>query len=400
MAEELAFEGLKVLDLSQGVAAPYCGMLLAQNGADVIKVEPHAPGDWSRAMGKPYGDHSASSVILCRGKRSLGLDLKKPQGVAIAKRLAREADVILQNYRPGVIEKFGLDYETVRKDNPTVVYLSLTGFGQSGPKAKHPATDSVMQAFTGFMSINRDPEGTPQRIDYYAIDVITGLYSFQAVSSALYRRAMKGIGKHIQTSLLQSALAFQEPKMVEFQLEGGKGEPIGAPVGTFPTTDGHICVNARRDPHFQALCRLLGREELIDDPRYADARSRVANREDLLVIVRAAMASRPKAEWAKDLNAADILNAPVNDYGNLFAEPQVEAIGAVRWVDHDTVGRVPMGSIAGIAAMTTENPLAHSPHIGQHSREILAGLGMSAKEIEALVGDGTVATTDMPRAAE
>lgn len=400
MAEELAFEGLKVLDLSQGVAAPYCGMLLAQNGADVIKVEPHAPGDWSRAMGKPYGDHSASSVILCRGKRSLGLDLKKPQGVAIAKRLAREADVILQNYRPGVIEKFGLDYESVRKDNPTVIYLSLTGFGQNGPKAKHPATDSVMQAFTGFMSINRDPEGTPQRIDYYAIDVITGLYSFQAVSSALYRRAMKGIGKHIQTSLLQSALAFQEPKMVEFQLEGGKGEPIGAPVGTFPTTDGHICVNARRDPHFQALCRLLGREELIDDPRYADARSRVANREDLLVIVRAAMASRPKAEWAKDLNAADILNAPVNDYGNLFAEPQVEAIGAVRWVDHDTVGRVPMGSIAGIAAMTTENPLAHSPHIGQHSREILAELGMSGSEIEALIGDGTVATTDMARAAE
>ena len=400
MAEELAFEGLKVLDLSQGVAAPYCGMLLAQNGADVIKVEPHAPGDWSRAMGKPYGDHSASSVILCRGKRSIGLDLKKPKGVAIAKRLAREADVILQNYRPGVIEKFGLDYDSVRKDNPTVIYLSLTGFGQNGPKAKHPATDSVMQAFTGFMSINRDPEGTPQRIDYYAIDVITGLYSFQAVSSALYRRAMKGIGKHIQTSLLQSALAFQEPKMVEFQLEGGKGEPIGAPVGTFATTDGHICVNARRDPHFQALCRLLGREELIDDSRYADARSRVANREDLLVIVRAAMASRPKAEWAKDLNAADILNAPVNDYGNLFAEPQVEAIGAVRWVDHDAVGRVPMGSIAGIAAMTTENPLAHSPHIGQHSREILTELGMSGSEIEALVGDGTVATTDMPRAAE
>jgi len=400
MSEELAFEGIKVLDLSQGVAAPYCGMLLAQNGADVIKVEPHAPGDWSRAMGKPYGDHSASSVILGRGKRSLGLDLKKPEGVVIAKRLAREADVILQNYRPGVIEKFGLDYESVRKDNPTVVYLSLTGFGQTGPKAKHPATDSVMQAFTGFMSINLDGEGTPQRIDYYAIDVITGLYSFQAVSSALYRRAMKGMGKHIQTSLLQSALAFQEPKMVEFQLEGGKGEPIGAPVGTFRTTDGFICVNARRDPHFQALCRLLGREELIDDPRYADARSRVANREDLLAIVRSAMATKSKAEWAAALNAADILNAPVNDYRSLFAEPQAAAVGAVRWVEHDTVGRVPMGAIAGIPAMATENPRSHSPHIGQHSREILAALGMSASEIEALVEDGTVATVEMPRAAE
>lgn len=400
MSEELAFEGLKVFDMSQGVAAPYCGMLLAQNGAEVIKMEPPAPGDWSRAMGKPYEDQSSSSVILNRGKRSIALDLKKPEGVAIAKRLAREADVVLQNYRPGVIEKFGLDYESVRKENPTVVYLSLTGFGQTGPKAKHPATDSVMQAFTGFMSINLDPNGTPQRIDYYAIDVITGLYSFQAVSSALYRRAMKGAGKHIQTSLLQSALAFQEVKMVEYHLEGGKGEPIGAPVGTFATTDGHICVNARRDPHFQALCRLLGREDLIDDPRYADARSRVANREDLLVIVRAAMASRPKAEWAKDLNAADILNAPVNDYGNLFAEPQVEAVGAVRWVEHATVGRVPMGAIAGIPPMANDNPRSHSPHIGQHSREVLAGLGMSVPEIDALIDSGAVASPEMARAAE
>ena len=156
MSDALAFEGLKVLDLSQGVAAPYCGLLLAQNGAEVIKVEPQAPGDWSRAMGKPYGDQSASSVILCRGKRSIALDLKKPGGVEVAKRLAREADVILQNYRPGVIEKFGLDYDSVHADNPDVVYLSVTGFGPEGPKAKHPATDSVMQAFTGFMSINRD----------------------------------------------------------------------------------------------------------------------------------------------------------------------------------------------------------------------------------------------------
>lgn len=400
MSEELAFEGLKVFDMSQGVAAPYCGMLLAQNGADVIKMEPPAPGDWSRGMGRPYEDQSASSVILNRGKRSIALDLKKPEGVAIAKRLARKADVVLQNYRPGVIEKFGLDYESVRKENPTVVYLSLTGFGQTGPKAKHPATDSVMQAFTGFMSINLDSNGTPQRIDYYAIDVITGLYSFQAVSSALYRRAMKGEGKHIQTSLLQSALAFQEAKMVEYHLEGGKGEPIGAPVGTFPTKDGHICVNARRDPHFQALCRLLGRQELIDDPRYADARSRVANREGLLAIVRAAMATRTKAEWAKDLNEADILNAPVNDYGNLFAEPQAAAVGAVRWVEHATVGRIPMGAIAGLPAMATDNPRAHSPHIGQHSREILTELGMSAGEIDALVTSGAVTSPEMARAAE
>lgn len=400
MADELAFEGLKVFDMSQGVAAPYCGMLLAQNGADVIKMEPHAPGDWSRAMGKPYGDQSASSVILCRGKRSIALDLKKPVGNEIAKRLAAEADVVLQNYRPGVIEKFGLDYDTVRAGNPDVVYLSLTGFGPTGPKAKLPATDSVMQAFTGFMSINRDGEGTPQRINYYAIDVITGLYSFQAVSSALYRRATKGGGKHIRTSLLESALSFQDVKMVEFQLEGPVAEPIGAPVGTFKSKDGHICVNARRDQHFQALCRLLGREELIDDPRYADARSRVANREDLLTIVQDAISTRTTAEWVEALSEYDILNAPVNDYGNLFEEAQVKAVDAVRWVDHDAVGAVPMGNIAGVPAAATDNPRSHSPHIGQHSREILAELGMSDAEVDSLCADGTVAAYDNKLAAE
>ena len=400
MSEDLAFEGLTVFDMSQGVAAPYCGMLLAQNGADVIKMEPHAPGDWSRAMGKPYGDHSASSVILARGKRSIALDLKKPGGVDIAKRIARKADVILQNYRPGVIEKFGLDYDSVRGDNPDVIYLSLTGFGPAGPKAKHPATDSVMQAFTGFMSINRDATGTPQRIDYYAIDVITGLYAFQAVSSALYRRAIKGGGRHIRTSLLESALAFQDVKMVQYQLEGDAVEPIGAPVGTFATKDGHICVNARRDPHFQALFRLFGREELIDDPRYADARSRVANREDLLAIVQEVVATRTTAEWVKELNAIDVLNAPVNSYGDLFEQPQVQATDAVRWVEHAAVGNVPMGRIAGVPDQGTDNPRSHAPHIGEHSVEILSELGLSDAEIEALRGDGTVAVPELRQAAE
>ena len=400
MSEDLAFEGLTVFDMSQGVAAPYCGMLLAQNGADVIKMEPHAPGDWSRAMGKPYGDHSASSVILARGKRSIALDLKKPGGIDIAKRIARKADVLLQNYRPGVIEKFGLDYDSVRGENPDVIYLSLTGFGPEGPKAKHPATDSVMQAFSGFMSINRDAAGTPRRIDYYAIDVITGLYAFQAVSSALYRRAIKGAGRHIRTSLLESALAFQDVKMVQFQLEGDGAEPIGAPVGAFATKDGHICVNARRDPHFQALCRLLGREQLIDDPRYADARSRVANREDLLAILREVVATKTTAEWVKELNAIDVLNAPVNGYGDLFEQPQVQAIGAVRWVEHAAVGRVPMGRIAGAPDQATDNPRSHAPHIGEHSLEILAELGFGDAEIEALRGDGTVAVSQSRRAAE
>ena len=240
----------------------------------------------------------------------------------------------------------------------------------------------------------------PQRIDFFAIDVITGLYCYQAVSTALYRRAVKGGGKHIRTSLMESALAFQEIKMVQYKLEGPVSEPIGSPVGTFKTQDGYICVNARRDPHFQALCRLFGREELIDDPRYADARSRVAHREDLLAIVREKIATKTTAEWVEALNGIDVLNAPVNDYGDLFEHPQAAAMEAVNWVEHDAVGQVPMGHIAGVPLPATDNPRSHSPHIGEHSREILAELGMSDGEIETLFADGTVAEPALRQAAE
>ena len=203
MTDDPPYEGLRVLDLSQGIAGPYCGMMLARNGADVIKLEPTGTGCWSRQLGKAKGDHTAHSLIVHRGKRSLSLDLKSPRGGAIARRLAAECDVLIQNYRVGKIDRFALDYEAVRRENERIVYLSITGFGSTGPHADLPATDSVMQAYTGLMSINRDATGMPQRLNMLAIDFACGLYGFQAVAAALYRRAMKGKGAHIQTSLLE-----------------------------------------------------------------------------------------------------------------------------------------------------------------------------------------------------
>ena len=200
--DDLPFEGVKVLDLSQGVAGPYCGMHLARNGADVIKVEPTGAGCWSRQLGKSTGDQTAHSVVVNRAKRSLAVDLKTDQGVAIVQRLAKQCDVFIQNYRVGKIDKFALDYESVKKTNANVIYLSITGFGPKGPRCDQPATDSVMQAYTGMMSINRGPTGVPQRIEMLAIDFSTGLFAFQAVAAALYRKATKGRGAHIETSLL------------------------------------------------------------------------------------------------------------------------------------------------------------------------------------------------------
>ena len=387
---DLPFEGLKVLDLSQGIAGPYCGMHLARNGADVIKVEPPGAGCWSRLLGKHTGDQTAHSVIVNRAKRSLAVDLKTAEGVAIVQKLAAGCDVLIQNYRVGKIDKFKLDYASVQKTNPNIIYLSITGFGATGPLADQPATDSVMQAFTGLMSINRDVNGAPQRIEMLAIDFSTGLYAFQAVAAALYRKAMKGRGAHIETSLLECALALQEGAMMEQHLQGGAAEPIGMPVGMFKTKDGYMSVNARRDEHFKRLSKLLGKEEWITDPRYADARGRVNNRHELMAELRPYFEQKTSDEWVALLTGIDILKAKVNTYEDLFADPQVQAMNAVRWVEDDTLGRVPMGNICGQQAAASGEPLTHAPHVGEHTRAILGELGYASAEIEKLGAAGVV----------
>lgn len=387
---DLPFEGLKVLDLSQGIAGPYCGMHLARNGADVIKVEPPGAGCWSRLLGKHTGDQTAHSVIVNRAKRSLAVDLKTAEGMAIVQKLAAGCDVLVQNYRVGKIDKFKLDYASVQKTNPNIIYLSITGFGAIGPLADQPATDSVMQAFTGLMSINRDVNGAPQRIEMLAIDFSTGLYAFQAVAAALYRKAMKGRGAHIETSLLECALALQEGAMMEQHLQGGAAEPIGMPVGMFKTKDGYMSVNARRDEHFKRLSKLLGKEEWITDPRYADARGRVNNRHELMAELRPYFEQKTSDEWVALLTGIDILKAKVNTYEDLFADPQVQAMNAVRWVENDTLGRVPMGNICGQQAAASGDNLTHAPHVGEHTRAILGELGYASADIEKLGAAGVV----------
>jgi len=387
---DLPFEGLKVLDLSQGVAGPYCGMHLARNGADVIKVEPPGSGCWSRQLGKHTGDQTAHSVIVNRAKRSLAVNLKSAEGVAIVQKLAAQCDVLIQNYRVGKIDKFKLDYASVKKTNPNVIYVAITGFGATGPLCDQPATDSVMQAYTGMMSINRSPAGVPQRIEMLAIDFSTGLYAAQAVSAALYKKARKGSGAYIETSLLESSLALQEGAMMEHYLQGGAAEPIGMPIGMFKTKDGFMSVNARRDEHFKRLAKLLGREDWLADPRYVNMQARVQHREALLAELRPYLETKTSDEWVELFSGIDILKAKVNTYDDLFKDPQVQAVDAVRWVENDTLGRVPMASICGQRAPATGDALAHAPHVGEHTREILGELGYSSAEIEKLGNSGVV----------
>ncbi len=390
--DDLPFESVKVLDLSQGVAGPYCGMHFARNGADVIKLEPPGTGCWSRQLGKVTGDHTAHSVVVHRGKRSLGVDLKAPDGLEIAKKLAAESNVIIQNYRVGKLAKFDLDYDSVAKINPKVIYVAVTGFGQKGPRRDQPATDSVMQAYTGMMSINRDINGLPQRINMLAIDFSTGLYAFQAAAAALYGQVMKGKGKLIETSLLESAMVFQEAAIIESYLQGGDAEPIGMPIGSFKTKDGFMSINARRNSQFKSFCTVIGREEWIDDPRFVGPRQRIANRDFLLSKIRPIIETKTSDEWNQLMSEADILNAKVQAHIDLFEDIQVQAVNAIRWVENDTLGRIPMATVPGQPIPETDDRFTHSPHLGEHNDEVLTELGYGIPKIEELKARGVVGT--------
>ena len=387
--EELPYEGLRVVDLSQGVAGPHCGMLFALYGADVVKVEP-PEGDWGRAIGKRHGDFSAYGVAFNRGKRSLALDLKRAQGREVAARLVARADVVIENNRPGVLARHELDYEHVRVTNPDVVYVSVTGFGQNGPKRDLPATDSILQAYSGLMSVNRDATGMPQRISVLVIDVVTGLYAHQAAATALYSKATRGGGRHVTVSLMDAIGAVQAGKMIEHHLEGEHGQPGGVPVATFETADGHMTINARRDPHFVALCRVLGLSELADDPRYATGAARLAHEALLMPLLRERVKAWSMRDLEAALTAADVLHAPVNDYRQYWDDAHVAATGAVAWVEHPQVGRIPLHRIPGLAQPAPGSTTARSPVIGEHTREVLGEIGLAPAEIGALEAAGVV----------
>ncbi|HOA95292.1 MAG TPA: CoA transferase, partial [Quisquiliibacterium sp.] len=264
MSYDAPFAGLKVVDLSQGIAGPYCAMLLAQHGAQVIKVENAGEGDWSRVLGARYGDHTAFSIIGNLGKRSVAIDLKVEQGKAVLWRLLRGADVFLEGFRPGVIRRLGFDYEAVSAREPRLLYLSISGFGQTGPLSERPAMDPVLQAFAGLTAENKGEDGIPHRVPVIPVDMCTALYAYQALSSALYARRDETRGRYIDVSLLQGAAGLQAIRMMASTLEGGTVRPGGVPYGVYRTADGWMTVTAIHDREWRDLCAAIERPDLAE----------------------------------------------------------------------------------------------------------------------------------------
>jgi crotonobetainyl-CoA:carnitine CoA-transferase CaiB-like acyl-CoA transferase len=390
MSHEFPYRGLRVLDLGQGVASPYCAMLLALYGADVVKLEP-PDGDWSRGLGTKFADgtQTAMSMTFNRGKRSLILDLKSPEGRAALRRLAVKADVLIEGFRPGVAARLGVGYDSLKSENQRLIYLSVSGFGQQGAYADRPVTDSAAQAFSGMVSVNRGPDGTPHRIGAYMCDVPTGLYAYHAVATALYARRDTGVGRWIDISLMNGGAAILGHKLAEFSLAGGPPATINAPAGTYRTSDGVISVALVNEGHYQRLCGVLERPELATDPRYDSFVKRGTVEAELVAQVAAILLTDTSAAWLTRLRAADVICDKVNDFSDWLADPHVQASSAATMIAQPGLGAVPMPRTPG-APGASEAALAPAPSPGQHSREILAEIGLSDDEITGLIRDKIV----------
>lgn len=394
MSYDAPFAGLKVVDLSQGIAGPYCAMLLAQHGAEVIKVEGIGEGDWARTLGVHYGSHSAFSIIGNMGKRSLSVDLKSEAGKEIVWRLLEDADIFLEGFRPGVIKRLGFDYAAVSARVPRLLYVSISGFGQTGPLAERPAMDPVLQAYTGMMAENRGEDGIPHRVPVIVVDMSTALYAFQAVSAALYARRDETRGRYIDVSLMQSATALQSIRLMACHLEGGTMKPGGVPGGVFRTADGWMSILALKDSDWQSLCALMEVPALAHEERFATPAARLANEAALYAIVRPMIEAKPSAHWSEKLTAAKLMHERLNSYADFIDQPHVKETGLIHWLEQAGVPtKVPVPALPGMLPPTPGTARAEAPVPGQHSRAVLGEHGYTAGEIDTLIANGTIATT-------
>lgn len=380
--DPLPYEGLRVIDLSQGMAGPNCGMQFAAYGADVIKIEP-LEGDWVRKLGRQHGDHSALSIAVNRGKRSMALDLKKPEAIAIVHRLVATADVLLENNRPGVAERLGLGWQALKAINPKLVYVSMTGYGQTGPYAQRVSTDTIGQAASGMMSLTRDDEGKPMKVGFLVIDAVSSLYAFQATTAALMQRHRTGRGRHLDLSLMDSATSLIGYKFIETALEGEHPQPLNVPAGNFRTSDGWITVSMMREAQFVSICEVLGIPHVPKDPRFDSFATRATNAHEVTAIVAERLRQDTTARWLAKLGAADVLASPIHSLTQVIADPHVVATGRMTRFEQPGIGTLTFPALPG-SPPVTEGPRAHAPDIGAHGARILTELGYDAAEIERL----------------
>ena len=391
MAPILPFTGLRVLDLSQGIAGPYCTQILWQQGAQIIKVEP-PEGDWGRNVGVVRSGHSALSISYNAGKQGICVDARTQPGKRLLRRLALQADVVVQNFRPGVAERLGVGYAALAAERPELIYVSISGYGHDGPYAQAPASDSVMQADSGLMFANQDSEGMPRRIGLLLADIATALYAAQQTAAALYQRAVRGGGVHLQLSLFEACAALQINDVAAFGLADGRpAGAVSAPNGVFATADGRISVLALNDDQFSRLCRALDRPAWLTDPRLDSNEKRMAQRDYLHSELAGQLRRQGSEAWETRFQRYDVLHAVVRDYEDLASHPQTLHLELFQKLRQPGVGTL---ALPGLPGREGRRPLQPAPAIGQHTIEVLSQAGLNEKDIADLLAAAVVMQAD------
>lgn len=380
--------GVKVLDFTHLLAGPYCTMLLGDMGADVVKVEPPGGGDSTRRQGPPFHNGQGLTFLAAnRNKRSIMLDLRSEADASTALALAQQADVIVENFRPGVMKRLGLDYVSLKAKNPRLVFCSLSGFGHDGPYAEKGAFDLTVQAIGGYMSITGERDGAPIKLGTSAFDIVAGLHAFSGILAGLYQRQQTGLGRHVETSLLEGEVAFLINAGLEYLLTGenpgkwGSEHSQAVPYKAFKAKDGWVAIAAAVQPLFERFTQALGWADIARDPRFATPDARVENRDALYAILDPIVAEMPSEDLMALLEKAQVPSAPVNQMSDVFNDPQVRHRGMIQEVEHAEYGRV---SLIGSAIKFDDLDLAADwrapPLFGEHTEQVLADwLGASSE---------------------
>jgi crotonobetainyl-CoA:carnitine CoA-transferase CaiB-like acyl-CoA transferase len=404
-----ALSHIRVLDLSRVLAGPWAGQLLADLGAEVVKVERPGSGDDTRAWGPPHlagADGKATSeaaYYLCtnRNKRSVTIDIAQTEGQELVRQLAAQSDVVIENFKVGGLRKYGLDYEALKALNGRLIYCSISGFGQDGPYAERAGYDFLIQGMGGLMSVTGRPEGEPgagpMKVGVALTDILTGLYASNAILAALAYRDVAGIGQHIDLALLDVQVACLANQAMNYLTTGkpprrlGNAHPNIVPYQDFPTADGDMILAIGNDGQFSKFCAIAGHAEWATDPRFASNAARVAHRGELLPLLRQATVMRTTADWIATLDAAGVPCGPINDLAAVFADPQVQARGLRMTMPHPLAGEVPL---VASPMRLSETPVEYRlppPLLGQHTREVLSErLGLDTAQLDALAAAGVI----------
>jgi len=393
MTKSTALDGLRVLDVTQVMAGPYCAMVLADLGADVIKIEPPA-GDSSRQMPGAVGTDSPSFNAVNRGKRSVVLNLKAREGREVFTRLVRSTDILIENYRPGVMDALGLGYEALAPLNPRLVYASISGYGQTGPERGKGGFDLIAQGVAGIMSVTGEPGGPPVKAGVPLTDLGAGLFALVGILAAIEHRHRTGVGQRVDTSLVDAGVALSVWEATEYFSGVGMPTALGsahrmnAPYQAIRCADGYITLGAANERLFRRLCEVLGHTEWTDQPEFADNASRVKHREALAGRIESITSLQPRSHWLTLLESRDIPCGPINDYAQVFADPQVLAREMVVETKHPTLGHLrTLGSPIKLSA-TPPDVSRRAPMLGEHTEQVLADAGFSKNEIAALRQSG------------